>query len=241
MIPSLARSNLVALAPLALAPVCSTAEVNTASAEVRSRAAKSSSALPVDNRTASLARLRDAGLGSRLSRRLLVITLSEARLAASSTIQGLVLDIVLGAAVAGRRAAAVEEAVGTSTGTGHATLGVAADVDLGDSSGECSSGGGGLLGCARLHGGGSGLALRGGAREGVEAGLRVAVVDGGSAPVNSLVQCNGELCAMLTLPSILRAALVRSTLRVSILRSAVTSESPRHQRQDSESSETHDD
>ena len=144
--------------------------------------------------------MRHTGLGNRDSRSLLAIALSEARLATCSTVQGLILDIVLGAAVAGRGAAAVEEAVGTSTGACDASLGVAANVDLGNSCGESRRGGGGLLGCAGLHGGGGGLAGGRGTGEGVEAGLRVAVVDGGSTPEKLSVQgfANG-LATLLTI------------------------------------------
>jgi hypothetical protein len=148
--------NLVALSPLALAPVRRTTEIRTGTAEVRARAAKSSSTLPVHNRTASLALLRHGRLSRRLSRRLLVVALSEASLTSVTAVEVLVLDVVLGAAVAGRRAAAVEEAIGTGAGASDTTLGVAADVDFRDDSREAGSGGGGLLGCAGLHGGGSG-------------------------------------------------------------------------------------
>jgi hypothetical protein len=71
----------------------------------------------------------------------------------------------------------------------------------------------------------------------VEAGLCVAVVDGGSAPVIVSTMYRGWIRS--NIPAILRAAFIRSTLGISILGSAVASESPRHQRQDSESSETH--
>lgn len=93
--------------------------------------------------------------------------------------------------MAGGRATAVEVAVGASSGAGDTTLGVTADVNLGDGGGETGGGRGGcLLGGGGLHGGGSRLALGRGAGEGVEAGLRVAVVDGGSAPA-VLRACDG--------------------------------------------------
>jgi hypothetical protein len=100
---SLGKSNiLVAHAVVLLAPVRSTTEVRAGSAEVAAGAAEARSTFLVDNRTAILAGLSSAGgLGGlrRLSHR---VTLSVARLAASSAVDGLVLDIVLGAAVAGR-------------------------------------------------------------------------------------------------------------------------------------------
>jgi hypothetical protein len=149
---------LVAPAPLALAPVGLTAEVLTGAAEVGTRAAKSIATLLVDDGTASLSSTGGALGGGRLSRRLHVVALSESSLAAVAAVEVLVLDVVLGAAVAGRGAAAVEVAVGTGTGAGYAALGVAADVDFGDSGGEVGCGGGGLLGCASLHRGLGGLA-----------------------------------------------------------------------------------
>jgi hypothetical protein len=142
---------LVALAPLALAPVGLTTEVLTSATEVGTRAAKTSSALLVNNRTASLSSTRGTLGGSRLSRRLLVVALSESSLAAGAAVQSLVLDVVLGAAVTGGGAAAVEVAAGTGTGAGYTALSVAADIDLGNSGGEGSGRGGGWLGCASLH------------------------------------------------------------------------------------------
>jgi hypothetical protein len=91
------RKRLVASSPLALAPVRSATEVLSATAEVASRTAQSVSALLVDNRSASLTLTRNTLLGSRLSRLVLVVALSEASLASVSTVDGLVLDVVLGA------------------------------------------------------------------------------------------------------------------------------------------------
>jgi hypothetical protein len=154
----LTTPTLVALSPLALAPVRSTTEVRAGATEVRARAAKSSSTLPVHNRTASLALLRHGRLSRGLSRRLLVVALSEASLASVTAVEVLILDIVLRAAVTGRRAAAVEEAVGTGTGASDTTLGVAADIDFRDGGREAGSGGGSLSGCGLHSGDRSGLA-----------------------------------------------------------------------------------
>jgi hypothetical protein len=146
------QSNvLVALSPLALAPVSLSTEVLTSATEVGSRAAKTSSALLVDNRTASLSSTRGTLGGSRLSRRLLVVALSVTSLAAVAAVESLVLDVVLGAAVAGGGAAAVEVAVGTGARAGYTALGVSTDVDLGNGGREGGGGRGGLLGCAGLH------------------------------------------------------------------------------------------
>jgi hypothetical protein len=142
---------LVALSPLALAPVGLSTEVLTSATEVGSRAAKTSSALLVDNRTASLSSTGGTLGGGRLSRRLLVVAFSVTSLAAVAAVESLVLDVVLGAAVAGRGAAAVEVAVGTGARAGYTALGVSTDVDLGDGGREGGGGRGGLLGCAGLH------------------------------------------------------------------------------------------
>lgn len=77
----------------------------------------------------------------------LAVALSVAGLASVAAVQGLVLEIVLGAAVAGRRAAAVEVAVGAGAGARHAADGGSADVDFGDFGGEDGARGrGGCLG-----------------------------------------------------------------------------------------------
>ena len=166
----LQTSHLVAPAPLALAPVGTATEVLASAAEVRSRAAETLSTLLVDNGTAGLAGLGSALGGRRLSRSLLVIALSEASLASGSAIEILVLKIVLGSAVAGRRAAAVEVAVGTGTGAADATLGVTADINFRNVIGEVA------------RGRRAGVARGGGTGEGLQAGLCVAVVFSGTAP-----------------------------------------------------------
>lgn len=79
-------SFLVALSPLALAPVGSTTEILTASAEVRSTAAESISTLLVHDRAASFALSRDTLLGCRLRRLVLVVALSEACLTPVSAV-----------------------------------------------------------------------------------------------------------------------------------------------------------
>jgi hypothetical protein len=94
--PIFLYSSLVALSPLALAPIRRTTKVLPRTAEVASRTAQPISTLPVHNRSASLALTRDTFLGSGLSRRLLVVAFSEAGLAAVSTVKVLVLDVVLG-------------------------------------------------------------------------------------------------------------------------------------------------
>lgn len=102
-LPSRARSSrhdllVSTLPPLALAPVGSTTKVFSGTAEVGTRAAKSSSTLLVDNGPASLAVSRDTrGLG-RDRRLVLRVALSVASLASRSAVEGLVLDVVLGAA-----------------------------------------------------------------------------------------------------------------------------------------------
>jgi hypothetical protein len=99
---SFSAQNLVALSPPALAPIRRTTEIWSRTAEVASGAAKTNSTLLVHNGTASLPLLGDSRLGSRLSRRLLVVALSEASLASVPTVEVLILDVVLGAAVTGR-------------------------------------------------------------------------------------------------------------------------------------------
>lgn len=183
--PHLSLAQVGRPTPVLLAPVGGTAEVLSSTAEVGSGAAQTSLALLVDNRSASLTGTSiRATLNSRLGRRLLQIALSEPGLASITAVQSLVLDVVLGAAVAGGGAAAVEVAVGAGTGAGDAALGVAADVDDGDRGGEGLSGRGGLGGL----GGGlkSGGGLLGGARgagcgEGLQACGGVAVVLGATA------------------------------------------------------------
>jgi hypothetical protein len=80
--------------------------------------------------------------------------------------------------------------------------------------------------------------------EAPEKGWRQVFASQWSTVVPHLISCQFKLSRMSLQhysPSILRAALGRSTLRVCVLRPAVSSKSPRHQRQESESSETHDD
>jgi hypothetical protein len=177
-----ATTHLVAASPLALAPVGSTAEVRTTSAEVGSTAAESARTLLVDNGSAGLAVLGGARGLSRCSGLVLVVALSVASLATVAAVQVLVLDIVLRSAVTGGRAAAVEVAVGSGAGAGYTALSVTADIDVGDRLGETGGGRGTGLGRAGLHGRGGRLARRAGAGEGVEAGGGIAVVDSGSAP-----------------------------------------------------------
>lgn len=155
--------RLVALSPLALAPVGSTAEVGSCSAEVASGAAQSGGALLVDDRSAGLTGLGCTRGLSRDSRLGLGVALSVAGLAASSAVDALVLDVVLGAAVSSRGAAAVEVAVGAGSGAGYAALGVTANVDLGDGGRE----GGGRRSAGLQRGGGVRLALGRGAGEGL--------------------------------------------------------------------------
>ena len=165
----------------------------SSSAEVASRAAQATGALFVDDRSAVLSSLRNTCTSyksytlvsifgnafhkhtSWLRWLLLVVAFSIASLATRSAVQVLILDIILGAAVAGRRAAAVEVAIGSRARAGNAALSVTADVDLGDFRGETS--------CGRLAGGGlqsgRGLGTRGArgalAGELLEAGGRIAV------------------------------------------------------------------
>ena len=128
--------HLVAPSPLALAPVGTTAEVLARAAEVRARAAETLSTLLVNDRTASLAGLCGALGGRRFSRCLLVVALSKASLASGTAVEVLVLEVVLGSAVAGRGATAVEVTIGTSTGAADTALGVTADVNFRDAIGE---------------------------------------------------------------------------------------------------------
>lgn len=81
------------------------------STEVGAAAAETRRALLVHNGTASLALLRNTRAGRGLSRLGHGVTLSVALLAAGSTVDALVLDVVLRAAVAGAGAAAVEVAL----------------------------------------------------------------------------------------------------------------------------------
>lgn len=99
----------------------------------------------------------------------MVVALSEAGLASGTTVEVLVLEVVLGPAVAGRRAAAVEVTVGSRTGAAHATLSVTADINLRDAVGESL-------------GGRFAVALGRGTREVLDASLGVAVVDSSPAP-----------------------------------------------------------
>jgi hypothetical protein len=102
-----------------------------------------------------------------------VVTLSETGLASSTAVQILVLKIVLGSAVAGGGAAAVEVTIGTGTRAADTALGMAANVNLRDAVREILGGRGR---------GRRGSALGRGAGEGLQACLRVAMVDSGSAP-----------------------------------------------------------
>jgi len=158
--------TLCALAPLRLAPVSSATEVSSSATEVAARAAKSSSALLVDNGSAVLASLGNTSTGSWLRGLGLGVALSVALLATGSAVESLVLDVVLGAAVSGRRAAAVEVAVGTNTRAGHTSLSTTADIDLGDLGRER----GGWLAGGHQGGGSSSLAGGSGTGEGLEAG-----------------------------------------------------------------------
>jgi hypothetical protein len=84
--------------------------------------------------------------------------------------------------VTGGRAAAVEVSVGTGSGACDTALGVAADVDLGDRSGEGRRGRSTLCG-ADLHcRWGSRLAGRRGAGEVLQARSGVTVVNGSATP-----------------------------------------------------------
>jgi hypothetical protein len=188
---------LVAASPLALAPVGGATEVLSTTAEVGARAAESRSALLVDNRSAGLSLSRDAGLGLGLSGSGLVVAFSETSLATITTVQSLVLKVVLGAAVAGRGAAAVEVTISSSSGASNTSLGVAADVDFGDSGGEGSCWRSSLLGHARLHGSRrGGFARRRRAGERLQASGGVAVVDSGTAP-SVLATCSETLVLFL--------------------------------------------
>lgn len=96
---SLSFLSLVALSPLALAPVVRATKVLAGSAEVGARAAKVIRALLVDNGTAGFTSSsnarglsRDGGLGHG-------VAFSEATLAVGTTVNALVLDVVLGTTV----------------------------------------------------------------------------------------------------------------------------------------------
>jgi len=172
--------------------------------------------------------------------RLHAVALSVASLAAIATVQGLVLNVILGAAVAGRGATTVKVAVCAGTGAGDTTLGVTTDVDRGYGVGEAGSGGGSWLCGASLHGCCCGLALGRGAGEGVQAGRRIAVVDGGSAPA-VLGACEGVLTynSSRGIGMVQLTTLSCSTFGVSVLRSAVTSKGTGDQRKNGKSGETH--
>ena len=114
--------------------------------------------------------------------RLHAVALSVASLAAIAAVDGLVLDVILGAAMAGRGAATVKVAVCTGTGAGDTALGVTTDVNRWYGVGKAGGGRGSWLCGAGLHGCCCGLALGRGAGEGPQASRRIAVVDGGSAP-----------------------------------------------------------
>lgn len=168
--------------PVLLAPVCSTTEIFSCTAEVGSRAAQSSLALLVDNRPASLALTRiRTPCYSWLGRCLLAIALSITSLATITAVEALVLDVVLRSAVAGRRAAPVEVTVGSRAGAGHTTLSVATDIDDRNRGRECLSRRGAGLGSGLHGGGGLGGARGSRSREGLQAGGSVAVVLGATA------------------------------------------------------------
>jgi len=209
--------TLSALAPLRLAPVGRAAEISRRTAEVGSGAAKSSSTLLVDNRSAVLSSLGSSSTGSRLRGLGHRVALSVASLAAGSAVESLVLDVVLGAAVSGRRAAAVEVAVATNARAGHTSLGASANIDFGDLGRE---GGGGLAGA---QGGWGSSALTGGSGtgEGFEACLCVAISSTSIAP------------------SILAAAFSCSTDLVPVCWAAVLGESGRRKRDNGEDGVTH--
>lgn len=97
--------------PLRLAPVRNAAEINSSSAEVASTAAKASCALLINNRTARLASAGSSRCCSRIRRFGLSIAFAVALLASGATVVALILDDILGAAVAGGGAAAVEVAL----------------------------------------------------------------------------------------------------------------------------------
>ncbi|KAL9027994.1 MAG: hypothetical protein Q9196_003567 [Gyalolechia fulgens] len=83
--------------PLRLAPIGGTAEFWPTTAEVASAAAKPGTALGVDNGTASITVTDNLGRGSRRSWGLLVEgAFAEATLAASTAVDGLILDLVAG-------------------------------------------------------------------------------------------------------------------------------------------------
>ena len=172
--------------------------------------------------------------------RLHAVALSVASLAAIAAVQGLILDVILGAAMAGRGAATVKVAVCTGTGAGDSALGVATDVNRWYGVGKAGGRGGGWLCGARLHGCCRGLALRRGAGEGAQAGRCIAVVDGGSAPAvlgayEKVLTCNSSR----GIGVIQLTTLICSTFGVSVLRSAVTSKGTGDQRKDGKGSETH--
>lgn len=247
--PHLSSAQVSSPTPVLLAPIRRTAEIRTSAAEVRPTAAQPGLALPVHNGPARLAlgavlSPRDRGL----RRRLLTITLSVTFLAPVAAVQSLVLDVVLGPAVAGAAAAAVEVAVCAGAGAGYAALGVAADVDDGDGGGEglrgagrCGGAGGGLESSSRLLGGAGGA----GGGEGLQAGGGVAVVLGGAALECMLAfwSIGERLVWEGTYPSVLRAAVVVLALHVPVLRTAVLrvdgGEDGRSQREKSDSSELH--
>lgn len=193
--PHLSSAQVSSPTPVLLAPIRRTAEIRPSAAEVRPTAAQPGLALPVHNGPARLAlgavlSPRDRGL----CRRLLAVALAVPLLAPVAAVQRLVLDVVLGPAVARAAAAAVEVAVRAGAGAGYAALGVAADVDDGDGGGEGLRGGGGCR-CAGggLEGGGGLLGGAGGAGggEGLQAGGGVAVVLSSTALccVSVLVNC----------------------------------------------------
>jgi hypothetical protein len=151
--------------------------------------------------------LRGLGLG---------VALSVAGLATSSAVDSLVLDVVLGAAVSGRRAAAVEVFVGTNTRAAHTTLSLTADINLRNSGRE------GGIGLARgKRGWGGSLAGRSSTREGLEA------------------SCGVTVSGTNVTPSILRAAFSCSTDLVSVLRATVLSESGRGKRDNGDENRAH--
>lgn len=151
-----------------LTPVGTPAKVRPSTAVIAPGAAQARIAPHVDNGPASVACLGDARRSRGLWRRGHAVALAEAGLAAVAAVEGLVLNVVLGPAVAGVAAAAVEVAAGTGAGAGDVVGGDAADVNVGDGGGVGWRGGvGGRGGGGGLFGGGCG-----GLESALGAGLR---------------------------------------------------------------------
>jgi hypothetical protein len=145
------------------------------------------------------------------------VALSKACLAASSAVNGLVLDVILRAAVSGRRAAAVEVAIGTDTRAAHASLTATTDIDLGDTGRE---------GWRSLAGGQGGRgtqvpAAGSSTRELAETSVGIAVGSGGVTP------------------SILRAAFAGRADLVTVLGTTVLRESGGRKRDNGDKDRAH--